>query len=181
MLNIGPARPAEGIVDLLLDCHARIRSFSDLAIRLGEAAAPPPAEVADAAARVVRYFGEALPLHARDEEDSVLPRLAGRDPDVDVALVAMHRDHVGHGVVLEPVLELCAELAAAPERHAELAPTLVRAGRVLCAHFDAHLASEERTIFPAIGRVVGEEERRRMVEELRARRAPGAAGAHSSR
>src|SRR5512138_1711735 len=150
--QIGSRRPApaEGIVDLLLDCHARIRSFSELAVRLGEAGAPPPGEIADAAARVTRYFAEALPLHARDEEESVLPRLAGRDPAVDVALVAMHRDHLGHGVVLDPVLDLCHELAAAPGRHAELAPALVRAALVLSAHFDVHLASEERTIFPAI-------------------------------
>jgi hypothetical protein len=178
MLNIGPARPAEDIVDLLLDCHARIHSFSELAVRLGEAPAPPPAEVADAAARVARYFDEALPLHARDEEESVLPRLAGRDAAVDVALVAMHRDHLGHGAVLDPVLDLCRELAAAPERHAALAPALARAGRALCAHFDAHLGAEERTIFPAIARVVPEDERRRMVDELRGRRS---AAAHSSR
>src|SRR5512144_1450188 len=130
MLNrIGTPRPAEGIVDLLLDCHARIRSFSELAVRLGEAAAPSRAEVVDAAARVRKYFVEALPLHARDEEDSVLPRLAGRDPAVDAALVAMHRDHEGHGELLDPVLALCADLEAAPERHAELAPALAEAGR----------------------------------------------------
>ncbi len=172
MLNIGSPRPAEGIVDLLLECHARIRSFSDLAVRLGEASAPAPAEVADAAARVRRYFVEALPLHARDEEESVLPRLAGRDAVVDAALVAMHRDHVGHAEVLDPVLAICAELVAAPGRHAELAPSLAEAGRRLRAHFEAHLASEEGTIFPLLDRAVPEDERRRMVYELRARREP---------
>ncbi len=181
MLHIGSPRPAEGIVDLLLDCHARIRSFSDLAVRLGEAVGPSPAEVADAAAQVRRYFVEALPLHARDEEDSVLPRLAGRDPGVDAALVAMHRDHAGHGRFLDPVLAVCAALAAAPERHAELAPALADAARLLRAHLEAHLASEEATIFPAIARVP-EDERRRMVDELRARRIPeGERSDHSSR
>lgn len=173
MLQIGTPRPSEDVVDLLLECHARIRSFSELAVRLGEAASPSPAEVADAAARVHRYFAEALPLHARDEEESLLPRLAGRDPGVDAALVTMHADHVGHGAVLDPVLALCAELAAAPERHAELAPALARAARLLGAHFEAHLASEEATVFPAIARLLPDEERRRIVAELRARRAPG--------
>ncbi len=177
MLNaIGTGRPAEGIVDLLLDCHARIRSFSELAVRLGEADAPSPAEVIDAAAQVQRYFVQALPLHARDEEETVLPRIAGRDPVVDAALVAMHRDHVGHDEVLEPVLSLCEELVAAPERHRELAAALAEAGRRLRSHFEVHLASEEATIFPMIARVVGEDEQRRMVDELRARR-----GAQSSR
>jgi iron-sulfur cluster repair protein YtfE (RIC family) len=175
MLRIGTPRPAEDIVDLLLDCHARIRSFSELAVRLGEASRPTPAEVAEAAAQVRRYFLEALPLHARDEEESVLPRLAGRDPSVEAALVAMHRDHLGHGELVEPVLALCAELVASPERHLELAPALAEAGRRMRAHFEAHLASEEGTIFPALAQVA-DDEQRRIVEELRGRR-----GAQSSR
>ncbi len=178
MLSIGTPRPAEGIVDLLLECHARIRAFSELAIRLAEAPGTDPAEVADAAGRVRRYFDEALPLHARDEEESLLPRLAGRDPAVDAALVAMHREHEAHGELLDPVVALCGELAAAPERHAELAPALARSGRRLRAHFEAHLATEEATIFPAVLRHVPDEEQRRMVAELRARRAPAG---HSSR
>jgi iron-sulfur cluster repair protein YtfE (RIC family) len=177
MLNaIGtPRRPAEGIVDLLLDCHARIRSFSDLAVRLGETRGAAPAEVAEAAASVRRYFLEALPLHARDEEESILPRLAGRDPVVDAALVAMHRDHEGHGELLDPVLAICAELAAAPERHLELASSLAAAGRRMRDHFEAHLGSEEATIFPALAHVAPEEQAR-MVAELRGRR-----DVHSSR
>lgn len=177
MLNtIGsPPRPAEGIVDLLLDCHARIRSFSDLAVRLGETRGAGPAEIAEAAASVRRYFSEALPLHARDEEESVLPRLAGRDPVVDAALVAMHRDHVGHAELVDPVLDMCAALVAAPGRHLELAPALAEAARRMRAHFETHLASEEATIFPALARVA-DEEQRRMTDELRARR-----GGQSSR
>ncbi len=177
MLNtIGPSpRPAEGIVGLLLDCHARIRSFSDLAVRLGETRGASPAEIAEAAASVRRYFVEALPLHARDEEETVLPRLAGRDPVVDAALVAMHRDHLGHAELVDRVVALCADLSAAPERHLELAPALAEAGRLMRAHFEAHLASEEATIFPALARAVGTDEQRRMAEELRGRRG------HSSR
>ncbi len=181
MLNaIGSRSPSEDIVDLLLECHARIRSFSDLAVRLGEVQGAGPEEIQDAAGRVRRYFVEALPLHARDEEESVLPRLAGRDPAVDAAHVAMHRDHVGHGVVLEPVLAICETLAASPERQPELAAELARTGRILRAHFEAHLASEEATVFPLIARTVPDDERRRMVEELRGRRNAAAAG-HSSR
>ncbi len=169
-------RPGEGVIDLLLECHARIRSFSDLAVRIGEARGAAPAEIADAAASVRRYFLEALPLHARDEEESVLPRIAGRDPVVDAALVAMHRDHLGHAELLDPVLAMCADLVATPERHAELAPALAEAGRRMRAHFEAHLASEEATIFPAVSRVVAQDEQRRMLDELRGRR-----GGHSSR
>jgi iron-sulfur cluster repair protein YtfE (RIC family) len=176
--QIGAARPAGDIVDLLLDCHARIRRFTDIAVRLGATRGAPATEVAEAAAAVHRYFTEALPLHARDEEESLLPRLAGKDPDVDRALVEMHRQHEMHGPILERVVTLCASLAATPARHGELAAELADAARALRDHFDGHLAPEEETIFPAIRRVLGEDERAAMLRELRARRG---AGDHSSR
>ena len=62
-----PAAPGDA-VDLLLECHQRIRAFLDLADRLGPPGPDPAQAVADAAARVHRYFTLALPLHARDEE-----------------------------------------------------------------------------------------------------------------
>ena len=185
MLTIGSRRPAapQDVVDLLVDCHARIRTFCDLAVRLGEAASPSLEEVTDAAARVRRYLVEALPLHAQDEEESILPRLAGRAPEIDRALVVMHAQHGQHGALVDAVAVLCGELAGAPERHAALAPDLARAARALRDHFEEHLAPEERTIFPAIRALVAPEERARMLEELRARRAPtgSTAGAQSSR
>jgi iron-sulfur cluster repair protein YtfE (RIC family) len=173
MLTIGSKRPAasQDVVDLLLECHARIRSFCDLAVRLAEASRPSPAEIVDAAERVRRYFAEALPLHAQDEEESILPRLAGRDPDVDQALVDMHREHREHEPMLERLLALTGELARAPERHEALAPELGRVARALRGHFDLHLSGEERLVFPAIRALVPEAERRTMLEELRARRA----------
>ena len=52
--QIGTARPAGDIVDLLLDCHVRIRRFTDTAVRLGATRAAPASEVAEAAAAVHR-------------------------------------------------------------------------------------------------------------------------------
>lgn len=173
LTRIGSQAPVGDVVDLLLDCHSRIRSFTELAVRLAAAAGSPPAEVAEAAGRVRRYFAEALPLHALDEEESILPRLAGRDPALDAALVVMHRQHAEHRDVLERVVSLCSELEARPERHAEHARDLARAAEELREHFDRHLGPEEATIFPAIRRLVPEEERRKMESELRARRRAG--------
>ncbi|HEX9400550.1 MAG TPA: hemerythrin domain-containing protein [Anaeromyxobacter sp.] len=68
--------------------------------RLGATAAP------DA------YFTEALPLHARDEEESVLPRLHGRDSAVDAELAAMEREHREHGPPLEVLVRACLYPAA---------------------------------------------------------------------
>jgi hypothetical protein len=82
-VHIGAPRPAAGAVELLLECHERIRHFARLALKLAGTRDLPPAEVAEAAAAVRRYFAEALPLHAADEEESMMPRLRGRDPAVE--------------------------------------------------------------------------------------------------
>jgi iron-sulfur cluster repair protein YtfE (RIC family) len=173
LTRIGATRAPDDVVDLLLECHARIRSFTALAARLaGEA--PAADEVRIAAAQVRRYFEEALPLHALDEEESILPRLAGRDAELDRALATMHDEHAAHGETIERVVRLCRELEAAPERHAELSPPLAAAADALRAHFVRHLEPEEETIFPAIRRLLGPEERAEIVRELRARRDPRA-------
>jgi iron-sulfur cluster repair protein YtfE (RIC family) len=170
MLGIGKPRQAQDVVDLLLECHERIRGFTALARRLGGAAGVADAEVADAAAKVRRYFVEALPLHAADEEESLLPRLRGRDPAVDRELEAMHREHDEHQAILGRVVALCDALAADPSRHRELGPALAEAAGALERHFEAHLAREEEVIFPAVRRELGDSERARIAEELRARR-----------
>ncbi|BDG09965.1 hemerythrin domain-containing protein [Anaeromyxobacter paludicola] len=177
MLTRLGARPAEGdLVDLLLDCHQRIRTFTELAARLAAAERPAPDEVRDAAARVHRYFSEALPLHARDEEESILPRLEGRDAAVDRALSEMRAEHAAHEEPVGAVLALCAALRDDPSRHAELAPALARAAAGLRGHFERHLEAEERVIFPAIRRLFDAQADARARDELRARRAPPGPG-----
>jgi iron-sulfur cluster repair protein YtfE (RIC family) len=172
LTHIGARRPTEDVVDLLLECHARIRSFTELSQRLAEATGVAPVEVAETAARVRAYFSEALPLHALDEEESILPRLAGRDRQVDASLVAMHRDHVEHAPIVERLVDMCTTLADAPERHAALAPALGAAAATLREHFARHLAEEESIVFPALARLLDAAERAEIVRELRARRQP---------
>ena len=158
------------IVDLLLDCHERIRSMTTLARRLSEASGVPEAEVVDAADRVRRYFGIALALHARDEDESVVPRLRGKDPLLDRELEDMSREHGEHEQPVAKLLEACDVLAEDPGRLHEVAPALGEAARELERHFEGHLAREERVIFPAIRDRLAAEELARMAEELRARR-----------
>ncbi len=164
----GPSR--SDVVDLLVECHGRIRSFLDLARRLAEARGLPEREVAEAAEAVRRYFAVALPLHARDEEDSILPRLRGLDPEVDAALEAMRREHAEHGEPVGRLVALCGELAASPRRLPDLAPHLALAVDALARHFAEHLRREEQIVFPAIRRLVDAATDARIREELRARR-----------
>lgn len=177
--------PAHGdAVDLLLECHDRIRSFLAMARRLAEARGATPEEIAGAAGRVHRYFTQALPLHAEDEERSILPRLRGRDPEVDRELATMAREHAEHEVPLGALVRACAALAEDPGRHAALAPDVGAAAAELERHFAAHLAREERVIFPALRRLLGPDADAAVVGEIRARRgvaAPATAGAAAAR
>src|SRR5512133_1803471 len=150
LTRLGPPPPSGDVVDALLDCHQRIREFTSLALRLAAAQELPADEVRDAAARVHRYFAVALPLHARDEEESLLPRLTGLEPELDRELAAMLREHAEHDDPTGRVLAACAELQRDPGRLGDLGASLSAAASDLQRHFDDHLAREERVIFPAI-------------------------------
>lgn len=164
-----PATPDDAVA-LLLECHDRIRTFVALARRIAAARPDELAGVAEAAARVARYFTEALPLHARDEEESILPRLRGRAEDVDAALETMAREHREHEGPLDEVVAACGALARDPARLGELAPALARAAAALDAHFILHLRREEEIVFPAMRRLLTREDDAAIVRELRARR-----------
>jgi iron-sulfur cluster repair protein YtfE (RIC family) len=173
LTRLGTPAVAGDAVDLLLECHVRIRAFLDMAGRIGEERSAPPAEVADAAARVHRYFTAALPLHARDEEESILPRLRGRDPDVDRELDVMVREHADHARPLEALVTACAALARDASLHDALAPAIGEATAALARHFADHLAREEAVVFPAMRRLLDASADAEIVREIRGRRAPG--------
>ena len=170
-VNIGSAKEPSDIVDLLLECHERIRSFIALARRLAEARNASEHEIREAAARVVRYFSESLPLHVADEEESILPRLSGREPGLDAALESMHREHDEHAPHLRQLLDICRALQASPERLGETREDLGRVAALLEKDFLVHLQEEERIILPAIRSHLAAAERDAMLLELRARRA----------
>ncbi len=168
--RLGPPPPSGDVVDALLDCHHRIREFTSLAVRLAGARGLPDEEIRDAAARVHRYFAVALPLHARDEEESLLPRLEGLDPDVDRELAEMMREHGEHADPTERVLTACASLQRDPKLLDTVAPALDAAARTLQRHFDEHLAREERVIFPAIRERLDAATQETIQAEMRERR-----------
>ena len=175
MIQIGDQNDPADVVDLLLECHERIRAFIGLAIRLGNAENPSANEVRDAAARVIRYFTEALPLHVADEEESILPRLSGREGELDRALANVHREHSKHEPQLERLLQICRELQEHPERLTELRQTLEATASTLQREFVQHLDAEEMVVLPAIRQLLTLEEQAAILRELRARRSSPAA------
>jgi len=170
LIKIGPLKEPEGIVDMMLECHDRIRSFAALATRLANASEPSQDEIRDAAARVSRYFTEALPLHVADEEQSIVPRLTGKNPEVDSVLQKMHGEHLDHEAKLAALVETCNRLKASPEMLDDVRPTLQETATMLQAEFEAHLKQEEDVVFPAIRSLLTPEQRTTMLSELRSRR-----------
>jgi hemerythrin-like domain-containing protein len=159
----------ESLVELLLACHDRIRSFIGLARTLARDESSEPAQVVESCRRCERYFAEALPLHVADEEASILPRLAGKSPEVDAALATMASEHAEHARALEALLAALRELGKTPSSRAARS-RLGAAADPLGLAFDAHLALEERVLFPAISTLLEPTTRDEIVRELRLRR-----------
>ncbi|MBX3193071.1 MAG: hemerythrin domain-containing protein [Labilithrix sp.] len=167
---IGRRRRESGdLVDALMECHARVRSCSRLAVEIGERADAPADEVAYACARVERYFTEALPLHVRDEEESVLPRLRGRTASLDAALEQIHEQHDLHARLIERTCAAAAALRAKPLK-AAARKALVMVARPLEVLFESHLRVEEAVIFTAIRAHLPTETQNDIADEMRRRR-----------
>lgn len=170
LVSIGKRQRSGGLVETLLECHARIRQFCALARALGEGRDVPASEVVDGCARVERYFLEALPLHVEDEERSIAPRLRGRRAELDQALLLMSRQHEQHARALSRLSSACGALRAEPglPRWHE---ALAEAAAALEQEFEPHLALEEAVVFPALEQLLSAEERAVIQGEMRARRA----------
>jgi hemerythrin HHE cation binding domain-containing protein len=163
MIDLRP-RPSSPSVatpaGLILECHGRIRTFSELAARLAGATGLPRADLLETSERLHRYFTIALPFHVADEEESIEPRLLAREPALAALLADLRRQHTAIDGVL-------AELIAAWAAHQ---PGTTAAVVELGARMGAHLDVEERMIVPAIERLDAGETQA-LLAEIRARRA----------
>lgn len=149
--------------ELLMACHARIRRFVGGLQALCEVEPGDPRVEATAQA-CHRYFGEALHLHAQDEDDSLLPRLQGHlsAPQLEVAKQLTEQ----HGMLdsrTPGVLQALSQIAglSLAQRRAVFEPywTLLL----------AHIHLEEEWLFDAISKL-SQEEQDQIVVEIRARR-----------
>lgn len=172
LTRLGSKAVPEDAVGMLLECHARIREFVALARRLGDAADAPADVIQETARRVRRYFADALPLHAQDEEESLLPRVRGRDAALDRELSAMAREHREHEEPLARLVAACRALEQAPARLAEFRQAVASPAAELDEHFVRHLSREESAIFPALRRLLRADDDAAVVREIRARRSP---------
>lgn len=162
---------ATGPVELLLDCHARIRQFSDLAVELTQHFDAPLAELADAARRVHLYFTVALPLHVADEDDSVAPRL---EPLVPAALAdvlqALEREHAEITARLQWLTPRWKALTCADADARQGVAELARPSQELRSLLLSHLECEETHLLPALRQWLGAEDSAEILAEMRSRR-----------
>lgn len=166
----GPRHGPELPVTLLASCHDRIRSHLAIARTLAAAGeGADPTAIALSAAAVERYFRVAFPLHVRDEEESIAPRLRGTSAALDEALDRLAAEHATHAPDLQTLLDVVQAIVVDPSTLSQYRAALETIALRLTIAIGRHLALEERTTFPALAALpheVGEA----LVREMRARR-----------
>jgi hemerythrin-like domain-containing protein len=172
-------RPDHGFdqpLGLLSDCHRRIEHFLDLLIHVAERTAGgdlSAMERADLQA-AVQYFSTAAPRHTADEEESLFPRLRdSADPATHAALATLARlesDHdvanAHHQAVDALVRRWLADGRLASDASAELRDRLTTLQRI----YSAHIATEDRELFPTAARVLSADDVKAIGREMAARR-----------
>lgn len=123
-------------------------------------------DLRETAARVVRYFTVALPLHAADEDELVAPRLVGAGRDVTEALATVEREHIEHQALIDALVDACREPIAD-------ASVIAAAAEAVGTHMAVHLELEEAVVFPAL-RALPASERAAIVAAMKQRRSSGA-------
>jgi hemerythrin-like domain-containing protein len=161
---------------LLSDCHRRIEHFLHVLEAIADRAAERPitaAERADLDAAVT-YFATAAPKHTADEEESVFPRLRqSTDPLARQALETIERlesDHVRADAYHRAIDATVRQWMSAGTLDAAAQATLREHLRALRAIYDAHIAIEDRELFPAAGRALSASDLRAIGREMAARR-----------
>lgn len=165
VLHAGPAAGFDQPFEMLAACHDRVRRSLELLQRLQAhvLAHGVDTQARDAAADVLRYFDLAGPAHHEDEERHVLPRLemAGL-----ATLAQRLRGEHAEMTRLWERLRLPLQSWATGE------PAVLPEAELLAyvSLYQAHLAAEDGTAFPAARRLADDGEQGRMGEEMAARR-----------
>jgi hemerythrin-like domain-containing protein len=178
LIRIG-ARPDHGYdepLGLLSDCHRRIERFLAALVLTTSAGNGGPltrqqrADIEGA----LTYFANAAPKHTADEEESLFPRLRGvADADAVRALATIERLEHDHDVADEH--HRCADALLrqwlADDRLDASSLGKLRAHlAALQTLYSAHIAVEDRELFPAAGRVLTRDDLATIGREMAARR-----------
>ena len=177
-LKIGQ-RPDHGFdqpLGLLSDCHRRIEQFLRVLTAItremaGGALRPAQRSQLEGA---LTYFATAAPRHTADEEESLFPRLrACADPAAAEALQLVERlehDHADAAAHHAAVDSLARGWLAHGTLPAADVDALLARLTALQAIYEAHIAVEDRELFPAAARLLTGEQIVEVGREMAARR-----------
>lgn len=166
------ADPSDDPLDLLLACHGRIRQHLAFAQRLVDAVCPSVDDVSDSASSLVRYFGRALPLHIRDEDELLMDLLSLRaiPSDLREALSVMCAEHAVIDPAIEEAIQLWRRLRDEPLLLSSVRDELMPKTLLVSTLLRAHLDREERDIFPTVFTLLSAEEKQELTQRMRQRR-----------
>jgi iron-sulfur cluster repair protein YtfE (RIC family) len=171
--------PHPDVLEKLRNNHARLREelASLAAAATALSADHDDAGALDAIRGAVHYFDRSVARHEADEEESLFPRVAHL-PELASVLAVLDAEHIVqrglHATLRSLVL---APGAPDPERIARTAETV----RSLVESYDAHLAREERELFPAAARMLDPEAHTLIAHEMEERRGRGGGGGGGGR
>jgi hemerythrin-like domain-containing protein len=160
---------------LLSDCHRRIEMFLETLAAAGKVMdAPPSVDTARALQSALVYFRQAAPKHTADEEQSLFPRLRGREePELRSALSTLDRLEKDH----EAVSPLHAEVERLAETYLEtgsLSASDVQAFQTAVARlqetYREHIRVEDFTVFPLAARLLSDSDKSAIAQEMATRR-----------
>lgn len=152
-----PAADFDRPLEMLDQCHQRIRRTCDLLVRVAVhiRSRGCDGDARDAARMVVRFFDTAGANHHRDEEDDLFPALVHYVPSAELNAVrslvfklrAQHAELDALWAAMRPLA-----IAVAAGRDSELA---VEMAQSFAAATERHIATEEAELLPLARRVLG--------------------------
>lgn len=160
---------------LLSDCHRRIEMFLGALEGVGEVIDQPPTEETRRSLEsALRYFGQAAPKHTADEEESLFPRLRQvQDQEITAALSQMDRLEHEHSAAVPlhaRVERLGVEYLASGKLNAAEVREFRESVASLAEMYQQHIRIEDEVVFPLAARVLPEQEKAAIAEEMARRR-----------
>ncbi len=166
-------------IGMLSDCHRRIERFLVVLVTIAteQQGGPLGDEQKSALEAALNYFRNAAPKHTADEEESLFPRLRRiESPEMQSTLNridALEHDHQladkGHQEVERLGREWLSRGRLSVEDAGQMATLLTE----LSALYEAHIALEDREIFPCANRALSPEDRTAVGAEMAGRRGVG--------
>ena len=161
---------------LLSDCHRRIERFLNVLLTISRHAhgGQLSAEQQESLEVALKYFHDAAPLHTRDEEASLFPRMREKSNGENAAkLTMLEQLHADHGVA-----------SRQHKRVDQLANKWLKNGRLssdearllnnllvnLSRTYVDHILIEEREIFPLAANLLNGAEMKAIAREMATRR-----------